>query len=337
MNKKTHKPLASLSLDLDNQWSYMKTHGDEGWQSFPSYLDLVVPRFLDMFSRLNLTTTVFVVGQDAALKENQPALAKITAAGHEVGNHSFHHEPWLHRYSREELEAEIERAEIAIEQATGATPIGFRGPGYSLSADTLEVLAGRGYQYDASTFPTYIGPLARAYYFLSTSLSNEQREERDTLFGTIRDGLRPVKSYRWQLTNQTILEIPVTTMPICKVPIHISYIVYLSTFSAWLARAYFRAALRACRWLSVEPSILLHPLDFLGHDDLQQLAFFPGMNLSSVDKLERVECYLGEFAQQFQVLPMKEHAQRILSRNRLRSRQPDFHHSEIYQAAASNA
>ena len=35
---------ASLSLDLDNQWSYMKTHGDAGWQSFPSYLDTAVPR-----------------------------------------------------------------------------------------------------------------------------------------------------------------------------------------------------------------------------------------------------------------------------------------------------
>jgi hypothetical protein len=26
------KPLASLSLDLDNLWSYMKTHGDPGWE-----------------------------------------------------------------------------------------------------------------------------------------------------------------------------------------------------------------------------------------------------------------------------------------------------------------
>jgi hypothetical protein len=40
------KPPASLSLDLDNQWSYMKTHGDAGWESFPSYLDVVVPRVL---------------------------------------------------------------------------------------------------------------------------------------------------------------------------------------------------------------------------------------------------------------------------------------------------
>ncbi len=48
------KPLCSLSLDLDNQWSYMKTHGDAGWESFPSYLDLVVPRFPENPRRLRL-------------------------------------------------------------------------------------------------------------------------------------------------------------------------------------------------------------------------------------------------------------------------------------------
>ena len=37
---------ASLSLDLDNLWSYLKVHGDPSWEGFPSYLDLVVPRVL---------------------------------------------------------------------------------------------------------------------------------------------------------------------------------------------------------------------------------------------------------------------------------------------------
>ena len=45
------KPICSLSLDLDNQWSYMKTHGDPGWEDFPSYLDIVVPRACEIFKR----------------------------------------------------------------------------------------------------------------------------------------------------------------------------------------------------------------------------------------------------------------------------------------------
>ena len=40
----------------------------------------------------------------------------------------------------------------------GRRPIGFPGPGFSWSPDLLEVLAERGYRYDASTLPTYLGP-----------------------------------------------------------------------------------------------------------------------------------------------------------------------------------
>src|SRR5215510_2523754 len=96
------KPLASLSLDLDNQWSYMKIHGDAGWESFPSYLDIVTPRVLDFLRERDLTISVFIVGQDAALEKNRDSLAAIVAAGHEVGNHSFLHEPWLHLYAEEQ-------------------------------------------------------------------------------------------------------------------------------------------------------------------------------------------------------------------------------------------
>ena len=75
------KPIASLSLDLDNKWSYMKTHGDSGWESFPSYLDIVVPRFINFLDERNLKITVFVVGQDAALEKNHDALSLIPKNG----------------------------------------------------------------------------------------------------------------------------------------------------------------------------------------------------------------------------------------------------------------
>jgi peptidoglycan/xylan/chitin deacetylase (PgdA/CDA1 family) len=125
---------ASVSIDLDNKWSYMKTRGDAGWSALPSYLDTVVPRVLDVLDRHGLKITFFVVGQDAARPENRAALASIAAAGHEVANHSFHHEPWLHLYTRADLERELDAAESAIREATGERCVGFRGPGYSFSA-----------------------------------------------------------------------------------------------------------------------------------------------------------------------------------------------------------
>src|SRR5512140_1582481 len=109
------KPIASLSLDLDNQWSYMKTHADPGWETFPSYLDLVVPRILNLLKECDLLITFFIVGQDAALEKNQAALKSVAEAGHEIGNHSFNHEPWYHSHTRAQIETEIIRAEEAIE------------------------------------------------------------------------------------------------------------------------------------------------------------------------------------------------------------------------------
>ncbi len=308
------KPLASLSLDLDNEWSYMKTHGDPAWESHPSYLDVVVPRFLGILARLEQRITVFIVGQDAALEKNAEALARLAPAGHEIGNHSFHHEPWLDRYSRTQLEDEISRASEAIERATGRRPVGFRGPGFSLSRTTLDVLAEHDYRYDCTTFPTYIGPLARAYYFMTAKLTPEQREERKALFGGVSDGLRPIRQYRWDLGPRSMVELPVTTFPLFKVPIHFSYVLYLAVVAPALALPYFRAAMLACRALRVSPSLLLHPLDFLDGTDVATLAFFPAMNLPKERKLEVLEAALRIYAEYFEVVPCGEHAAAVEAR-----------------------
>src|SRR5262245_42799707 len=97
----SQKPLASLSLDVDNKWSYLKTHGDSSWEALPSYLDTLVPRVLDFLARRNLSITFFVVGLDAREDKNHRALSELARAGHEIGNHSFSHEPWFHLYQTE--------------------------------------------------------------------------------------------------------------------------------------------------------------------------------------------------------------------------------------------
>ncbi|MCA9008431.1 MAG: polysaccharide deacetylase family protein [Planctomycetaceae bacterium] len=305
------KPFASLSLDLDNKWSYMKTHGDAGWDSYPTYLDLVVPRFLSVLHERQLRMTVFVVGQDAAREENFEALASISAAGHEIGNHSFNHEPWLHLYSEQELISELAKTEEQLERVTGQCPVGFRGPGFSFSDLLLRILMRRGYQYDASTFPTYLGPLARMYYFMSTRLTAEQRAERKQLFGKFSEGFRPLKPFDWTSAEGRLTEIPVTTMPVFKIPIHASYILYLAQFSRTAAKTYWRAALTLCRAAGVGPSLLLHPLDFMGCDDDRDLAFFPAMGRPAKPKIEIVAWMIDTLSRYYNVVPMKEHATAI--------------------------
>jgi hypothetical protein len=304
---KSKKPIASLSLDLDNKWSYLKTHGDPGWETFPSYLDTVVPRVLQFLQKRNLTITFFVVGQDAALEQNHNALSALAAAGHEIGNHSFSHEPWFHLEDQCRIEKEIADAEELIAAIAGKKPVGFRGPGFSFSQSTIGTLRRRGYLYDASTLPTFVGPLARMYYFLNSGLRGADRKQRSSLFGSVRDGLRSLRPYRWN-EGEGLIEIPVTTTPLFRLPIHLSYILYIATFSEWLALQYFRTALALCRVMRLSPSLLLHPLDFLGKDDDVGLEFFPAMNLTFADKIKVVDQAIAIYKQHFRVVTLKEHA-----------------------------
>jgi hypothetical protein len=317
--------MASLSLDLDNEWSYLRVHGDGLWREFPSYLDVAVPRILEFLKQRNLRITFFVVGQDAALDKNREPLAAISAAGHEIGNHSFHHQPWLHLYSEPEIESELALAEEHIERVTGRRPRGFRGPGFSLSEATLRVLVRRGYHYDASTFPTIIGPLARAYYFFHAKLDAQQKKERKTLFGTVRDGFRSLKPYRWRMEEGELIEIPVTTLPFARMPFHVSYLLYLAGYSQTLALSYFRSALSLCRISSTQVSLLLHPLDFLGKDDVSSLAFFPGMTVSAREKLELTGAALELYTKAFHVVSMEEQARYLSESATLATKEPRFH------------
>jgi peptidoglycan-N-acetylglucosamine deacetylase len=320
------RPIASLSIDLDNKWSYLKTHGDPEWRTYPSFLDVVIPRMLEFLDEADAPATFFVVGADADRIESRDVLRSIAEAGHEIGNHSYHHEPWLHSYPAQRLREELGTAHASIETATGRTPVGFRGPGYSLSAETLRVLAGLGYRYDASTLPTFIGPLARRYYFRTAEFTKAEREERAALFGSWRDALRPIKPYRWGVEDGDLIEVPVTTMPLSRLPIHFSYVLYLSSVRPALARRYFQLALALCERRGVAPSLLLHPLEFIGGQDpcSEGLEFLAWTQTPYQAKLEQLHGHLADLRRRFDVQPILAQVDHLDARGSLVSKTPQL-------------
>ncbi|PID54316.1 MAG: polysaccharide deacetylase [Micrococcales bacterium] len=309
---------ASVSLDADNLWSYLKTHGNPDWESRPSYLPVLADRLLDVWGEAAVHATLFVVGFDAAREDGAQLVARAHQAGHEVANHSYEHEPWLHRYSPAELEAELARTEDAIVAAGAPRPVGFRGPGYSLSADLLALLGRRGYRYDATTLPTWIGPVARAYYLRASKIDAAERKKREALFGSAREVLRPNRAYRWDIPpspgaegshGQSLVELPVTVFPGLRTPFHVSYVLHLLAINERLAYTYVDAALNACRVAGYGPSLLLHPLDLLDYRDAPGLEFFPGMQLPAARKVEVVRRVLTRMSELFTVTGTGQHAQ----------------------------
>jgi peptidoglycan/xylan/chitin deacetylase (PgdA/CDA1 family) len=75
--------------------------------------------------------------------------AAVVEHGHEIGHHSWAHIPNA-AMSREEEEADLVRANEAIQRLTGRKARGYRSPAWDLSANTIDLLVAHGFVYDSS-------------------------------------------------------------------------------------------------------------------------------------------------------------------------------------------
>jgi peptidoglycan/xylan/chitin deacetylase (PgdA/CDA1 family) len=83
------------------------------------------PALLQELAPENAPPTIYQCGANV---ERRPHIARaVAAAGHEIGNHSHTH-PYFHFRSARFMAAELERAQRAIENATGARPRWMRAP-----------------------------------------------------------------------------------------------------------------------------------------------------------------------------------------------------------------
>jgi len=83
------------------------------------------PRVLDILAQHSVPATFFQIGANV---ERLPSVARTVAArGHEIGNHSHTHPLFCFR-SPSFMEADLARAQQAIRDLAGATPVWFRAP-----------------------------------------------------------------------------------------------------------------------------------------------------------------------------------------------------------------
>lgn len=156
----------AASVDLDSLPHYCRIQGlseallDDRARALVG--EVAIPRLREVFDAAKVPVTFFAIGEDLALPSTANAVALAHRAGVEIASHSFAHDYALSRKSAAEIDADLARAEAAIRAATGQRPVGFRAPGYTLSATLLEVLIARGYRYDASAFPAAPYYLAKA-------------------------------------------------------------------------------------------------------------------------------------------------------------------------------
>ena len=304
------RPMATLSLDLDGAWAYLRTRGDRDWGSAPSVLPLAVDRLLPLLDGLGLRITVFVVGRDTARPEGRDAIRALADAGHEIASHSQLHRGELAALPAAEVEADLREAADGIEAITGRRPTGFRCPSFGSSPALVQFLVEDGYAYDASVLPTSLAPLLRLYYRARMSTGGTDQPAQE-LFGPPSSAVLPLSPFRWASDGRSLLELPVSTMPLLRTPMHMSYLQALGGTSRPLAERYLAAALRLLRARHVPPSFLLHPPDLLDARDAPALGFFPGMARQAADKVDQLRSALTVLAGDFEVVPLGEAASRL--------------------------
>ncbi len=264
--------LASVSVDLDSIGHYCGIHGLDPQAAPEGARRLVyregIPRFLELFAELGLRATFFAVGAD--LEDDarvRGALDQAAREGHEIGNHSGAHDYALTRKSAAFIATDLERGERAIEGAVGRRPVGFRAPGYTLSAPLLEALVARAYHYDSSAFPAAPYYLAKAAVL--TALRVTGRRSR-AILDRPRVLLAPLAPYRpdreepYRRGSLPLMELPIAVLPGSRLP-------FIGTALVSLPERVSAALYRQARWrrhLNLE----LHGIDLL---DAGDVAFEP--------------------------------------------------------------
>lgn len=206
------------------------------------------------------------------MPEHSEYLQEIVRAGHEIANHSFHYRSWMHLLPASEVETDIVSAEEAISAATGKRPGGYRGPAHSLCRSVLEVLSRRGYLYDASLVPTYVGPLLRHEYLRTAHLSAKQLREREFLFGRLQDVFRRRLPFWWEIDSHRILEIPAAVAPLIRLPLSDATMLWFARRSRTLGTACLRSLLAMLLAEGAGASLVLSPIPFLHRDDTKTLS-----------------------------------------------------------------
>jgi polysaccharide deacetylase family protein (PEP-CTERM system associated) len=151
-------PIGVVSVDVEDYFhaeSFSDVVERSRWESYASRVEPNTHRLLELFAKLDVHGTFFVLGWVA---ERFPGLVReIAAAGHELACHSYWHR-LIYKLDPVEFREDTRRAKNVIEQIAGQTVCGYRAPTYSVidrSIWALEILAELGFTYDSSIFPIH--------------------------------------------------------------------------------------------------------------------------------------------------------------------------------------
>jgi polysaccharide deacetylase family protein (PEP-CTERM system associated) len=145
-----------LSVDVE-EWfqvgAFERVIAKADWDGLDSRVAYNTGKVLDLFEETGVKATFFTLGWVA---ERNPALIRrIADEGHEVASHGWDHDR-VFTMTPDAFRADLRRARIALEDASGQRVTGYRAPSFSIDQRTPwahQVLAEEGYAYSSSVAP----------------------------------------------------------------------------------------------------------------------------------------------------------------------------------------
>jgi polysaccharide deacetylase family protein (PEP-CTERM system associated) len=145
-----------LSVDVE-EWfqvgAFERVIDKADWDGLDSRVAYNTGKVLDLFGETGVKATFFTLGWVA---ERHPDLIRrIVGEGHEVASHGWDHDR-VFTMTADVFRADLKRARIALEDASGQSVTGYRAPSFSIDQRTPwahQVLAEEGYTYSSSVAP----------------------------------------------------------------------------------------------------------------------------------------------------------------------------------------
>jgi len=224
---------AAVNVDVDSLHHYYRIHGLDEASATNVVWERGVTRFAELFARVGIKATFFVVTEDL---ERWPVArdiaAQLVAAGHELASHSHTHPYDLVRLHDKALDGELTRSFDILSEVRGTPCAGFRAPGYTMTPRALARVRAAGYAYDSSIFPCppyYLAKLAvmglmRLRGKRSQSIIGPPSVMWDERLPHVRDVDSSPTSRGGETDQRTetrgaMIELPITVLPGVRFPV----------------------------------------------------------------------------------------------------------------------
>jgi peptidoglycan/xylan/chitin deacetylase (PgdA/CDA1 family) len=268
--------MINIHVDIDNLWVYKEEY-KISFNKDPDYIfKYSLPHMLKIFKKYNIKATLFFVGKDLFMKSAQTFINLAIRYGHKIGNHTYSHPINFGGLSYQKKMEEIKKCHVRILKTTGYEPIGFRSPGYYFDNEVRDILMELNYVYDSSILP------GCATFLIGLYAKLKRLPSKDKTFGRMRYivAQRKLKIISPRKTKKILYELPISVMPILRLPTHSSF-VYL------LGENYLKLIKKIYRLFPKNHVYLFHAIDFIDIED--KSSPLPTLRLSFSKRMRLIE------------------------------------------------